>query len=61
MGEGLKGDNFGGAPRLVGVFGSDDDARSRFKGFFIADVYSERPIVVMGAEIPGCGACDHAG
>ena len=61
MGEGLKEDNLGGAPRLVGVFGSDDDTGSGFKGFFIANVYSERPIVVMGAEIPCCGACDHAG
>ena len=60
MGEGLKGDNFGGTPRLVGVFGSDDDAGSGFKGFFIADVDAERPIIVMGTETPCCGACDHA-
>ncbi len=61
MGESFKGDNFSLTPRLSGVFGSDDDAGSGFERLFIADVYAEGPTVVMGAEVPCCGGCDHAG
>ena len=60
MGESFKGDNFSAAPRLIGVFGSDDDTGSGFERLFIMDVYAEGPTVVMGAEVPRCGSCDHA-
>ena len=60
MGESFKGDNFSAVPCLVRVFSSDDNTGNGFEGLFITDAYAERPTVVMGAEVPRCGACDHA-